>query len=37
MLFGDLAANDVFVGEYLTARRSLVERGVHATLDDLLA
>ena len=37
VLFGDLAANDVFVKEYLTARRSLVERGVHATLDGLLA
>jgi mannitol 2-dehydrogenase len=37
VLFGDLAENDAFVQEYLAARRSLVERGVHPTLDDLLA
>ena len=35
-LFGDLADNRTFVEEYLSARRSLVERGVHSTLDDLL-
>ena len=37
MLFGDLASDDTFLQEYLTWRRSLVERGVHPTLDDLLA
>ena len=36
-LFGDLADDDTFVQEYLASRRSLVERGVHPTLDDLLA
>lgn len=36
VLFGDLAGRETFVHEYLSARRSLVERGVHATLDDLL-
>lgn len=35
-LFGDLASRRAFVEEYLAARRSLVERGVHSTLDDLL-
>ena len=29
-------SDETFVQEYLSARRSLVERGVHATLDDLL-
>ncbi len=37
VLFGDLADDDTFLQEYLTSRRSLVERGVHPTLDDLLA
>ena len=37
LLFGDLAERRTFVDAYLAARRSLVERGVHATLDDLLA
>ncbi|MFL6153964.1 MAG: mannitol dehydrogenase family protein [Ornithinibacter sp.] len=37
VLFGDLADDDTFLQEYLTWRRSLVERGVHPTLDDLLA
>jgi mannitol 2-dehydrogenase len=36
VLFGDLAGDDTFLQEYLAARRSLVERGVHPTLDDLL-
>ena len=36
MLFGDLATKAEFLEPYLSARRSLVERGVHATLDDLL-
>jgi mannitol 2-dehydrogenase len=36
VLFGDLADDDTFLHEYLAARRSLVERGVHPTLDDLL-
>ena len=36
VLFGDLADDEAFLAEYLTARRSLVERGVHPTLDDLL-
>jgi mannitol 2-dehydrogenase len=36
-LFGDLADDDTFLQEYLASRRSLVERGVHPTLDDLLA
>jgi mannitol 2-dehydrogenase len=36
VLFGDLEQREAFVQEYLSARRSLVERGVHATLDDLL-
>ena len=35
-LFGDLAENDVFVAEYRKWRAMLVERGVHATLDELL-
>lgn len=35
-LFGDLADRRAFVDEYLSARRSLVERGVHSTLDELL-
>lgn len=35
-LFGDLAANEVFREQFLSARRSLVELGVHATLDGLL-
>src|SRR6478609_2731982 len=34
VLFGDLAGDDTFLQEYLAARRSLVERGVHSTLDD---
>ncbi len=37
VLFGDLADDDTFLQEYLTWRRSLVGRGVHPTLDDLLA
>ncbi|GAA4399512.1 mannitol dehydrogenase family protein [Fodinibacter luteus] len=37
LLFGDLAERRTFVDAYLAARRSLVERGVHPTLDDLLA
>ena len=37
VLFGDLGADATFVAEYLACRRSLAERGVHATLDDLLA
>ena len=37
VLFGDLAQHETFVQQYLSSRRSLVERGVHATLDDLLA
>ncbi len=37
VLFGDLAGDDTFLQEYLAWRRSLVERGVHPTLDDLLA
>ena len=36
VLFGDLAKDSAFVQAYLSARRSLVERGVHPTLDDLL-
>ena len=36
VLFGDLPEDDTFLQEYLSARRSLVDRGVHATLDDLL-
>jgi mannitol 2-dehydrogenase len=36
VLFGDLADDDAFLQEYLRWRRSLVERGVHPTLDDLL-
>ncbi len=36
VLFGDLATKAEFLEPYLSARRSLVERGVHATLDDLL-
>jgi mannitol 2-dehydrogenase len=36
VLFGDLADDETFLAEYLAARRSLVERGVHPTLDDLL-
>ena len=36
MLFGDLADRRTFVDEYLSARNSLIERGVHSTLDDLL-
>jgi len=35
-LFGDLAGDQTFRESFLTARRSLVERGVHATLDGLL-
>ena len=35
-LFGDLAHNEVFREAYLSARRSLVDNGVHATLDALL-
>lgn len=35
-LFGDIASNEVFRESYLSARRSLQERGVHATLDSLL-
>lgn len=35
-LFGDLAGRRAFVDEYLATRRSLVERGVHSTLDKLL-
>jgi mannitol 2-dehydrogenase len=35
-LFGDLAESEPFVEEFLRARRSLVERGVHPTLGDLL-
>ena len=37
VLFGELADDDTFLQEYLSWRRSLVERGVHPTLDDLLA
>jgi len=36
VLFGDLAGDDTFLHAYLAARHSLVERGVHPTLDDLL-
>ena len=36
VLFGDLATKAEFLEPYLSTRRSLVERGVHATLDDLL-
>ncbi len=35
-LFGDLGDDEAFRGPYLSARRSLAERGVHATLDSLL-
>lgn len=35
-VFGRLAADPVFRESFTAARRSLVERGVHATLDDLL-
>ena len=35
-LFGDLADRPAFMAPYLSARRSLVERGVHETLDRLL-
>ena len=35
VLFGDLPGNRTFMQEYLSARRSLAERGVHATLDVL--
>lgn len=35
-LFGDLAASGSFSEAFLSARRSLVERGVHATLDEVL-
>ena len=35
-LFGDIADNATFTAAYLAARTSLVERGVHATLTDLL-
>ena len=35
-LFGDLAENATFREAYLSARRSLQERGVHRTLDSLL-
>jgi len=37
VLFGDLGEDETFRKEYLSARRSLVERGVHPTLRDLLA
>jgi mannitol 2-dehydrogenase len=37
VLFGDLADDDTFLQEYLSARSSLVERGVAPTLKDLLA
>ncbi len=36
VLFGDLTQQPTFVEEYLSARRSLVRAGAHATLDDLL-
>lgn len=36
VLFGDLDRREAFMQEYLASRRSLVDRGVHATLDDLL-
>jgi mannitol 2-dehydrogenase len=37
VLFGDLGADARFLAEYLACRRSLAQRGVRATLDDLLA
>ncbi len=38
VLFGDLADDDTLPGRSTSpSRRSLVERGVHPTLDDLLA
>jgi len=36
VLFGDLGADQTFLAEYLAQRASLVEHGVHATLDRLL-
>jgi len=35
-LFGDLAEDERFRKEYLTARRALIDSGVHAMLDALL-
>ena len=37
VLFGDLVHDPTFVGQFVSTRRGLVERGVHATLDELLA
>jgi mannitol 2-dehydrogenase len=37
VLFGDLDQDETFCTEYLSARSSLVERGVASTLKDLLA
>ena len=36
-LFGDLGRDESFRRQFLAARTSLAERGVHATLDDVLA
>jgi mannitol 2-dehydrogenase len=36
VLFGDLGRDETFRREYLAQRASLVEHGVHTTLDDLL-
>lgn len=35
-LFGDIAGDERFAAAYLSARRALADRGVHAALDDLL-
>jgi mannitol 2-dehydrogenase len=37
VLFGDLGQDRTFLAQYLAQRASLAQRGVHTTLDDLLA